>query len=184
MEVPNSKVPSTEGDYFLIVSRLSAYKNIDLAIRACNQLRRPLKIVGAGRQEKYLKSLAGPTIEFLGFVDEFQLNKLYQGCLAFLYTTADEDFGLTPLEANAHGKPVIALRSGGVKETMVEGQTALFFEEPTTASLIAALNAFDPKLFSAAALTANAQRFSQERFQKELKEFINERCHEFTEGSL
>ena len=82
-----------------------------MAIEACNKLKLPLKIVGTGKEEEYLRSIAGPTVEFLGFVDETKLAQLYQGCCAFIYTTLDEDFGITPLEANSFGKPVIAATS-------------------------------------------------------------------------
>lgn len=166
-------------DYFLVVSRLSTYKNIDLAIEACNRLKLPLKIAGVGKEAARLKRLAGGTVEFLGFVEENELAQLYRGCRAFLYTTLDEDFGLTPLEANAHGKPVIALRSGGVVETMIENQTALFFGEPKVESLTAGLKNFDERCFRAEDCRANAQRFGPERFQKEFKEFIEARYNEF-----
>jgi len=165
------------GDYFLIVSRLSAYKNIDIVIKAFNELKLNLKIVGVGREEKNLKELAGPTVELLGFTDDNQLAKLYSGCQAFIYTTSDEDFGITPLEANSFGKPVIAFRSGGVIETMIEGKTALFFDELSPPSLIEVIRKFREggNSWNADLIRQNSKRFSKERFKKEFRDFVEEK---------
>ncbi len=173
-------IPITPG-YFLVVSRLSAYKNIDIAIKAFNELKLNLKIVGVGREEKKLKEIAGPTVEFLGFTDDEQLAKLYSGCQAFIYTTSDEDFGITPLEANSFGKPVIAFRSGGVLETMIEGKTAVFFNELSSLSLIEAVRRFREggDHWNADLIRKNSERFSKERFKKEFKDFVEDRYNKF-----
>lgn len=165
---------SLDGEYYLIVSRLSAYKNIDIAIKAFNELKLNLKIVGAGREEKNLKNLAGSTVEFLGFVGDNKLKELYSNCRAFIYTTADEDFGITPLEANAFGKPVIAFRSGGVLETMIEGETAIFFDELSPSSLVEAVKRFREGRdhWNADVIRQNSERFNKERFKKEFKDFV------------
>lgn len=159
-------------NYFLIVSRLAAYKGIEVAVEACNRLKLPLEIVGTGREESRLKSLAGPTVELLGFKSDEELAELYRNCQAVIFPTVDEDFGLVPLEANSFGKPVIAHRSGGVLETQIEGQTAFLYDEDSVGSLSTALTSFDPSKFKAENCVANAQRFSEERFKKEFQALI------------
>lgn len=159
--------------YFLIVSRLAAYKGIDVAIKACNRLNLPLKIVGTGKEERRLRKMSGPTIEFLGFRPDREIQELYRNCLALIFPTPDEDFGLVPLEANAHGVPVISHRSGGVLETMLEGKTAIFYNENTPDSLVQALHHYIVLKWSPEDCIKNAQRFGKERFQKEFKELID-----------
>lgn len=157
-------------NYFLIVSRLVPHKNIDLAIRTCQSLNLPLKIAGAGRQEQYLKSIATKTTEFLGQIDNHQLIQLYQNCAALIHPQT-EDFGLTPLEAQACGKPVIALATGGATETIISGQTGLFFHDPK--SLQEILKHFDPFSFKPSLCRQNALKFSQKRFMLNFKKTIN-----------
>jgi len=109
---------AVEGDYYLAVSALVPYKRIDLAIQACNRLKRPLKVVGWGPEEGRLQKLAGPTVEFLGRRSDAELAQLYAGCRALLFP-GEEDFGIVPLEAQAAGRPVIAYGRGGVLETVI-----------------------------------------------------------------
>lgn len=116
-----------DGDYYLCVSRLQEYKRIDLAIEACNRLKKRLVIIGTGPDEEKLKSMAGPTIEFLGRVSDEETKKYYAECKAFLFP-GEEDFGITPLEAQASGRPVIAYGRGGALETVIEGKTGIFFQ--------------------------------------------------------
>jgi glycosyltransferase involved in cell wall biosynthesis len=169
--------PKAKGSYFLIVSRLAAYKRIDLAIEACIRLGLPLKIVGTGREEKRLKRLAflkpkgRKLIEFLGFVGDREVAQLYQNCRAFIFPGM-EDFGITPIEAMSFGKPVIALGQGGALETVRPGRTGKFFDQETPESLMNALQSFDPKDYKAKDCVAQAKKFSKERFQKEFKEFV------------
>ena len=152
-----------EEKYFLIVSRLASYKGIDVAIRACNELKLSLKIVGTGREQEKLKALAGPTIEFLGFKSDEEIDNIYLGARALIFPTPDEDFGIVPLEANAHGVPVIAHKSGGPLETLVEGKTGVYFNN--IQELEAILVNFDPSKFNYQDCVANARRFSQEAFK-------------------
>ena len=133
--IKKGRLPKTQtNDYFLIVSRLVPYKRIDIAIEACNKLQLPLKIIGVGSQEAYLKSIAGSTVEFLGSLTDEDLIKYYNGCCAFLFP-GYEDLGLTILEAQQYGKPVIAYKAGGALETVIEGKTGEFFTQQTVASL-------------------------------------------------
>lgn len=166
-------------DYFLVVSRLSAYKNIDLAIRACNKLNLPLVVVGTGREEERLKEMAGKDIKFMNFVEGLQLSRLYRNCKALIFPVSDEDFGIVPVEAMGFGKPVIALRSGGVTETVIEYKTGMFFGEPTVESLVKVLRDFRVGDFDPNACKEQAQKFSKERFQKEFKGFVEEKWQEF-----
>lgn len=157
-------------DYFLLVSRLVPYKKIDLVIQAFNELGLPLKIIGLGSQENHLKNLAGPKIEFLGYLTERKLLSYYYSCRAVV-CPQEEDFGLVPLEAQACGKPVLSFRGGGALETVIEGQTGEFFSPQKPAALIKLIKKFNPKKYSPQACRQNAARFSQKifinRFKKE-----------------
>lgn len=163
------------GDYFLTVSRLIPYKRVDLAIEACNRLNLPLKVVGGGRSEEALRRLAGPTIEFVGKVDEAGLRRLYAGCRALIFP-GEEDFGLTPVEAQAAGRPVIALGRGGTKETIVEGVTGAFFPEQTVESLVDVLARFDHRAYDSQQIRAHArQKFDLAVFRKQFVEHLANR---------
>jgi glycosyltransferase involved in cell wall biosynthesis len=180
LEPSTRKVGESTGGYFLIVSRLAAYKRIDLAIEACSRLGLPLKIVGTGREEKRLKRLATSkprgrrVVELLGFVGDGETSELYRNCRAFIFPGA-EDFGITPIEAMSFGKPVIAFGEGGALETVIEGKTGTFFEQETAESLIDVLRSFDPSKYKAKDCVAQAKKFSKKRFQREFKQFIAEK---------
>ena len=164
--------PSAQrGDYYLIVSRLIPYKRIDLAIRAFNRLGLPLHISGSGRDREALEAMAGPTIKFLGRVPDAQLPDLMARCKAFVFP-GREDFGLTPVEAQAAGRPVIAYRAGGALDTVIEGETGAFFSHPTPEALAETVAAFDADAVAPLACRANAERFSVGRFRQELADEI------------
>lgn len=118
-----------QSEYYLTVSRLAPTKHIDILIEAANKEHFVLKVVGSGNQEKYLKSIAGPTVEFLGSVNDQELQSLYQNAKAFLYASVNEDFGMVPVEAMAHGTPVVAYASGGVLETVIDGKTGYLYHD-------------------------------------------------------
>ena len=160
------------GDYFLVVSRLVPYKRIDLAIEACNKLGLPLKIVGGGRDREALRRLAGPTVEFLGRVSDAEIKQLYARCRAFIFP-GEEDFGLTPLEAQASGRPVIAYGAGGALETIIEGQTGVFFREPTVDSLVEALASLPRAGWDGIEIRRNAERFDNAVFKQQLASFVD-----------
>ncbi|MBN1263651.1 MAG: glycosyltransferase [Candidatus Pacebacteria bacterium] len=168
-----------EGVYYLAGGRLARAKRIDLAVRACNRLNLPLKVFGssfAGYGEE-LKKLAGPTVEFVDEVNDRELADLYANCRAYIFCADQEDFGITPVEAMAAGRPVIAYRSGGVRETVVEGKTGLFFEELTVNSLIKVLKKFDISIYRKIKFRdcwQQAEKYSQERFKREILEFVSE----------
>ena len=154
-------------NYFLIVSRLVPYKRVDLAVSAFDKLKLPLKIVGTGSEMGRLKSMAGPTIEFLGSLTDEELIKYYKGCRALIFPGI-EDFGLTILEAQSFGKPVIAFRNGGALETIVDGKTGFFFNEQSAESLIQAIEQFDRLKLNPKDCMGQAEKFSFEKFEKEI----------------
>lgn len=160
-----------KGGYLLVISRLNRYKRVDLAVEAAKQLGWSLKIVGTGPELKHLEQLADSSIEFLGAVEEKLLTQLLAGCKA-LVVVAEEDFGLTPLEAQALGKPVVAYKKGGALETVIDGQTGVFFDQQTTASLVEALLLIDKRGYNEESCLEQAQKFSQERFVHQLKDAI------------
>lgn len=176
-DLPGETTPQTEGkypdseNYLLIVSRLVPYKRIDLAIKACNNLGLPLKIIGTGSQKKELQKIAGPTIEFLGNLTDAEIVNFYTHCKGFLFP-GKEDFGITIIEAQQHGKPVLAYRGGGALETIVEGKTGMFFDKQTITSLEQALQKFVKMRYNSDACRKNAEKFREERFLAEFQQVV------------
>jgi glycosyltransferase involved in cell wall biosynthesis len=158
-------------DFFLIVSRLVPYKRVDLAVRAFNELGLPLVIAGDGRDRARLERMAGPNVRFLGRVSESRLRDLYSHCRAFIFP-GEEDFGLTPLEAQASGRPVIAYAAGGALDTVVDGHTGIFFKEKTPTSLIAALKRFEVEDFDPLAVRAHALAFDTPVFRQRFVSYV------------
>jgi glycosyltransferase involved in cell wall biosynthesis len=161
------------GDYFLSLGRLIPYKRVDLAVRACTALNLPLWVGGAGRDRARLERLAGPTVRFLGRVPEADLPALFAGARGFIFPGL-EDFGITPVQALAAGRPVIAFAGGGALDTVQDGVTGVLFSEPTVASLQAALLRFQGLRFDPAVLCAAAQRFDTGEFVGRLKRFLSD----------
>lgn len=158
-------------DRFLIVSRLMSYKRIDIAIEAFNKLGFPLDIVGVGPEEKKLKNLSGKNIRFHGFLSDEQVKKMYAECKAFIFPQ-EEDFGLTPLEAAASGRPSIAFGGGGALETVKENLTGVFFKEQTAESLSQAVLDFLSKKFDSQEIREHALRFDINRFKVEFMRYV------------
>jgi len=165
-------------DYYLIVSRLIPYKRIDLAIQAFNELGLPLVIAGSGRDQARLEKLAKPNVQFLGRVPDADLPDLIARARGFIFP-GHEDFGIAPVEAQASGRPVIAYGAGGALDTVIDGQTGVFFNETTIESLIDAVQRFNRINFDPAVIRANAECFSTEVFQQKLTQYIEERYTEF-----
>lgn len=163
---------SFDGGYFLIISRLNDYKKVGLAVGAFNDLGVNLKIVGRGPEESNLKQEAKQNIEFLGKVSNELLVDLIAGCKA-LIVPGEEDFGLVSLEAQAMGKPVIAFRSHGLEETVIEKKTGMFFDKQMTQDLKEALNKFENLSFNSKDSIENAEKFKFENFKKNLLEKLN-----------
>ena len=144
IDLPPATKTKTARTFFITGGRLAQPKHIDLAIAACTKLGLPLKVFGkgfAGYGEE-LHAIAGPTIEFVGEITDVEKWKLMAGAKAFLFPSEDEDFGIIPVEAMACGTPVIAYRSGGVVESVIEGRTGLFFDELSVSSLVQIIKRF------------------------------------------
>lgn len=161
-------------NFFLAVGRLTSYKKFDLLVETFNDLGYPLKIVGSGGMKKKLQKIANKNIEFLGFVNDQDLKKLYSEAKALIFPQI-EDFGIIPLEAMASGCPVIALKKGGALETIIAEETGLFFEEQTPSSLKNAVYEFQTKAFDAEKIRRHAEKFSQERFNKEILDLVSKK---------
>jgi glycosyltransferase involved in cell wall biosynthesis len=153
------------------------YKRIDLAIRACNQLQLPLVIIGSGRDEKQLKSIAGPTIRFLGRLSDAKMQHYYAHCRALLLP-GEEDFGITPLEAHASGRPVVAYGAGGALASIIDGVTGTFFPEQTVESLVQVLASFDERSYDPQVIRNHALEFDTPRFQRRILQFIEAKLSE------
>ena len=162
---------ATRGEHFVVVSRLIPYKAVELAVRACAELDLPLRVVGDGPERARLESLAGRRTVFTGALSDEEVAREYAEASAMIFP-ADEDFGLTPLEAMASGTPVLALGRGGATETVVAGSTGDFFPEQTVGSLVAALRAFRAQDYDVAALRARAEEFSVDQFVARLRDRV------------
>lgn len=161
--------PSEVGSHFLIVSRLVGYKRIDLAVQACNQL--PLRIVGTGSDLVGLKRIAGPTIQFLGRLSDAEVAGEFARCRALIFP-GEEDFGMTPLECMASGRPVVAFAAGGALETVSDGENGVLFRSQTAESLAAALMAVSSMEFVPEALQKYAALFGVKVFEDRMMRFL------------
>ncbi len=158
-------------DYYLVLSRLVPYKRIDLAIEACNRLDRRLIIIGDGPDRERLQKLAGPKTEFLGRQPDSQINRYASRCRALLFP-GEEDFGMVPLEVNAAGRPVIAFRGGGAMETVIEGVTGVFFNQPTSTALVEAMEEFESRSWHQQILRRHAEKFDRSVFAFRVLQFL------------
>jgi glycosyltransferase involved in cell wall biosynthesis len=164
--------PSNEvDDYYLVLSRLMPYKRIDLAIEACNRMDRRLIVIGDGPDRERLEKLGGPKTEFLGRQPDRIVNFYASRCRALLFP-GEEDFGMAPLEANAAGRPVIAYRGGGAEETVIEGVTGVFFDEPNSAAVSKAIEEFESLSWDQFALRRHAEGFDSSVFAFRVLQFL------------
>jgi len=177
----NAAISSRSENYYFTAGRLVKFKRVDLLIQACNDLKRNLIIAGAGRDEKRLQKMAGPTISFVGRVSPGQLHRLYSRCRAFLFA-ADEDFGIVPVEAQSFGRPVIAYGKGGVLETVLEASadgsciaTGIHFAEATAHSIQTAILHFESieSSFDPEAIRRHALQFDTASFAEKIKSFVD-----------
>jgi len=176
--VPNGRAPE---DFYLVVSRLVPYKRVDLAVEAATRLGRQLLVVGDGSERRRLEAMAGPTVRFLGKRSDDEIADLYARCRAFLFP-GWEDFGITPVEAQAAGRPVIAYGKGGATETVVDGSTGILFEEQTVEALVEAMRKLERLEFDPAVCRRNAERFDAREFPARLRRSIK-RCLEQRSGA-
>lgn len=167
------KPQKEHSDYFLIVSTLSPYKKIDLAVQLFNKIGKELFIIGDGSHYEYLKSIAASNVHVMGFKDDDTVKKYMEGCRALIFP-GEEDFGITPVEAMACGKPVLAYGKGGALETVIPGVTGEFFYEPTVESMEDGLGRLiinEPQ-YNAEKIHKHAVQFSKQKFTENFKAFM------------
>ncbi len=159
-------------DYYVVLSRLVSYKRIDLAVKACTQLKRKLLVIGTGPHHDVLAAEAGPTVTFCGRLSDDEVDHHVSRCRALIFP-GEEDFGMAPLEVAAAGRPCIAYRSGGATETIVDGVTGTFFDTQEPEDLITAIEGFEKRSFSPTDLRQHAEGFSTAVFQEKMREFLS-----------
>jgi glycosyltransferase involved in cell wall biosynthesis len=165
--------PARPGDAYVVLSELMPHKRIDIAIRAFRELRLPLVVVGNGPDARRLQRLAGPNVTFTGRVTDAEAARILARARA-LVVTATEEFGIAAVEAQAAGRPVIALNAGGVRETVLEGVTGAFFDRPEPAALAEAVASFDALGVDPETCVENARRFDSAQFRRGLKAVVDE----------
>jgi glycosyltransferase involved in cell wall biosynthesis len=171
VEIGRFTTSSDLGDYYLVVSRLNPYKRIDLAVRAFTEAARPLVVVGDGPYRAALEAMAGPTIRFLGRVPDEHIAGYYARCRGLIFP-GEEDLGITPLEANASGRPVVAYRAGGALDTVIDGKTGVYFKEQTVGSLHDAVSRCEAVTWFPDDLRRHAERFSVTAFRTRFESIV------------
>jgi glycosyltransferase involved in cell wall biosynthesis len=177
------ELSNVDGEFYLCVSRLQEYKHVDIAVRACSEMSLPLVVIGDGPERKNLEKIAGPSVKFLGYASDEVVKEHYSHCKALLFP-GEEDFGLTPLEAMASGRPVIAYGKGGATETVIDGKTGNVFSEQNTKSLSLAIKKFDVSRFDKLSLQEYALKFGESIFRERLIRFVLEQYELFVLKSL
>jgi glycosyltransferase involved in cell wall biosynthesis len=174
VDVPDAPDFASPDDYYLVLGQLTGYKRTDLAIEACNRLRRRLVVIGEGEERVRLEQLAGPTIELLGWQEDAATRDYLRRCRALLFC-GEEDFGIVPVEAQAAGRPVIAYGVGGAAETVVDGQTGITFGAQSPDAVVDAIRRFerDEDQFSPDACYTHARQFSQSAFARRFRQFFD-----------
>jgi glycosyltransferase involved in cell wall biosynthesis len=178
VECSQFQIESAVTNRFLIVSRLLPYKRIDLAIDAFNTLKLPLDIVGTGPEEERLRDLAGPTIRIHGFLPDATVREMYARCRAFIFPQ-EEDFGITPLEAAAAGRPVVAYAGGGALETVIDGGTGVFFREQKAEQLAEAVEDLLRRHFDPVEVRQHALQFDTNHFTVGFMKIVRQAWEEF-----
>jgi glycosyltransferase involved in cell wall biosynthesis len=177
VETRRFHVTGEDDGYFVIISRLLAYKRVDIAVEAANRLRIPLKIIGTGRDEKRLKEMAGPTVELLGRLPDDEVVECLQRSRGLIFP-GREDFGIVPVEAMACGKPVIAYGQGGALDTVIDGVTGTLFDQQTPDSLMEAIRELDTSEFDPYTIRQHAETFDVSVFRLKMRTFIEEKYDE------
>ena len=172
-------ISENDGDYYIIVSRLVKYKRFDLAVQACKELNKRLIVIGEGPEKENLQKIADgcENIKFLGRLEDAEVKKYMAECKALLFP-GEEDFGITPVETMASGRPVIAYGKGGVLDSIIDGKTGIFFKEQNVESLKEAIAKFETMKFNKREIRQHALQFDEKEFRKKMLEFIEEKANE------
>lgn len=174
VDIERFELAQKEGQYFLAVGRLTPYKRFDLLVETFNDMKLPLVVVGTGKEEKRLKKIGGRFVTFLGHIPDDELSEVYRKAMALVFPQT-EDFGITPLESMACGRPVIAFAEGGALETVIPGKTGLFFQEQTVESLKKAILEFGALKWDKTAIREHAKSFSREIFEENIRKCVENR---------
>jgi glycosyltransferase involved in cell wall biosynthesis len=173
IDVQRFSIDEQDDDYYLILSRLVPYKKLDLAVKAFKKLNRQLIVIGEGTDRNRLESMAGENTTFLGRQPDSVVNQIAARCRALIFP-GEEDFGMTPLEINAAGRPVIAYNAGGALETVIDNETGVFFKEQTTESLVEAIERFETLVWDKNRLRDHAARFDRSVFAERITNYLQE----------
>lgn len=181
VDLPDFQPHVPIGDYFVTGGRLVPYKRFDLLVAAFNRLHIPLKIFGDGPIRKELEAKAKPHIEFVGRVSDDEKHRLMRGARAFLHPQV-EDLGITPIESMAQGRPVIAYGVGGATETVIPGETGIFFYEQSWEAVLDAIIHFDHEAWDETKIRSRAEQFGVDLFKERIQHHVEDRYEEFLRG--
>ena len=183
VDVDKFTLREAKEEFYLTASRMVPYKKIDLIVEAFSQTDKKLLVIGDGPDMAKIKSKAGKNVELLGFADDETMADLMGRAKAFVFA-AEEDFGITPVEAQACGTPVICFGRGGARETVIDGESGLYFMEQNTKELLAAVAKFEQNYdkFEPAKIRENSLKFSRARFEVEIKSYVEKKYEEFKDG--
>lgn len=170
-------ISETDGDYYLVLSRLVGYKRFDLAVQACSELGKKLVVIGEGPEKEKLEKLSNENVTFLGRQPDAVVKKYMSECKALLFP-GEEDFGIVPVEAQSCGRPVIAYGKGGVLDSVIDGKTGVFFKKQTVESLKEAINKFETMKFDKEEIRKHALEFDESVFQEKIRKFVEEKVEE------
>jgi len=178
VETKNFYISEDIGNYFLLISRLRPYKKVDLAVKAFNRLSLPLKIIGIGEEQENIKKIAKPNIEFLGQLNDTEVRKLLSHCRALIHPQ-EEDFGITPIEAMASGRPVIAYAAGGALESIMPEKTGVFFDEQSWEALADKVIRFKSEQYNPEEIRKHALNFDTIHFKHKIMDFVDKCWQDF-----
>ncbi|WP_297950376.1 glycosyltransferase family 4 protein [uncultured Campylobacter sp.] len=183
VDVDKFTLREAKEEFYLTASRMVPYKKIDLIVEAFSQTDKKLLVIGDGPDMAKIKSKAGKNVELLGFADDETMANLMGRAKAFVFA-AEEDFGITPVEAQACGTPVICFGRGGARETVIDGESGLYFMEQNTKELLAAVAKFEQNYdkFEPVKIRENSLKFSRARFEAEIKSYVEKKYEEFKDG--
>ncbi len=178
VDVSRFRIADTVSDYFLLISRLRPYKRVDIAVKAFNKLNLPLYIIGEGGEEKQLREMANDNIKFLGPVSDKEVVEYISHCRAFIHPQ-EEDFGITPIETMAAGRPVIAYGAGGALETVIPGLSGMLFDEQSWEALADTVIHFKEEDFDPIKIRQHAEQYDTANFKQRIQDFLTRSWQDF-----